>query len=290
MAEKFSVLMSVYKNETVSNFELAFDSVISQSVAPDEILLVRDGEVPDELQNSIDTLVERYGDLITYIPRKENRGLGEALRLGVEMARNSLIARMDTDDVAAPDRFKHQLEAFEADPELSVVGGQILEFTDSIDNIVGERRVPLTDGEIRSYLESRNAFNHPTVMFRREAVLSAGNYIEKHFVEDYYLWLRMMLNGAKFANVDKTLVYMRVSLDMYQRRGGYAYFKILKELEGFKKKNGITGSITYLKNVVLRFVQCVLLPNKLRGFMYRKVLRRSEKGSERDGAEADNKS
>lgn len=270
---KFSVLMSVYKNEKVDNFELAVKSVIEQTNMPDEIIIVRDGMVPTALQSSIDNLIKKYPKSITYIPLNENTGLGNALNIGIQSAKYDLIARMDTDDICVPNRFELQLKAFQKDPELDMVGGQVTEFSGEVENIVGQKKVPCSYDEISSFLKFRNAFNHPTVMYKKTAVLKAGNYLELRFVEDYYLWCRMFLNGAKMINLPETLVRMRVGLDMYQRRGGYAYYMTLKKLEKFKREQGMITPFCYYTNVWIRFMQCVILPNRIRGWMYRHLLR-----------------
>ena len=274
MDNHFSVVMSVYKKETVHNFETAFKSIVNQTVQPDEIVLVRDGDVTQELQQSIDKLIKEYEHIVTYIPLEQNGGLGNALNIGVTTARNELIARMDSDDISVENRFEIQLNAFKENPDIDMVGGQVLEFKDSEDNIVGKREVPLTHENISEFLKSRCAFNHPTVMYKKSAVQKSGNYIEMHFAEDYFLWCRMLKENCKFLNLPNYLVKMRVSDDMYQRRGGYEYFKILKKVEQYKKESKIITNGRYLKNVLIRFCQCVLLTNKLRSFVYKNVLRK----------------
>lgn len=265
--------MSVYKNETVENFEAAFNSIISQTVPPEEIVLVRDGPVSESMQNAIDKKVKENNS-ITYIPLEENLGLGNALKEGIIKARNELIARMDSDDISVPNRFELQLKAFEQHPEIDLVGGQVSEFIESVNSSVGKREVPTNHEDIVKYLKKRNAFNHPSVMYKKTSVLKAGNYVEMHFVEDYYLWLRMMLDGCVFMNLPDILVNMRTSPEMYQRRGGLKYYKALQRLEKFKKDSNIVNYIGYTKNKVMRFIQCVMIPNNLRGWIYKKVLRK----------------
>ncbi len=270
---EFSVLMTVYKKETACNFKQAMDSILNQTVRPTEIVLVRDGIVPDELQKCIDEYVENE-KIINYIPLEENTGSGNASRIGVENAKHELIARMDSDDVSVPNRFELQLKAFEKNPEVDVIGGTIAEFIDDVSNVVCLRETELDDAGIKEYMKSRSAINNVSAMFKKSAILRAGNYIELHFVEDYYMWCRMQACGCNFMNLPETLVYVRVGRDMYARRGGYAYFKALKQLEKYKKKNGIISSFRYVKNVTIRFIQCVLLPNKLRSFLYKKLARK----------------
>lgn len=270
---RFSVLMSVYKNEEPLYFAEAMDSILMQTVLPSEIILIRDGIVPESLQIVIDDFLEKSTVPITYIPLLENRGLGNALRVGVQVSSNELIARMDSDDVSVPDRFELQISEFKSDQSLDLLGGQVLEFENNVAKIVGKRNVPLSHEQIAEYLKRRNAFNHPTVMFKRSAVLLAGNYADRHFVEDYDLWCRMLSKRCRFRNLSETLVYMRVSPDMYKRRGGIKYFESLKKLERDKLNAGLINWLQYSTNIIVRFVQCIFLCGDLRKLAYQRVLR-----------------
>lgn len=270
----FSVLMSIYKGEKVNNFVEAFESVIKQTLKPSEIILIRDGQVYEELQNKIDEYLKSYGEIITYIPLDENKGLGNALSVGVSAAKNELIARMDTDDIAKPNRFEIQYNFMQNNPDIDIVGSHINEFIGDESNIICQRKVPLTNQEICKELKSFNPFNHMTVMFRKESVLKAGNYLDLYYLEDYYLWCRMYLAGAKFANIDEVLVDARVGNDMVRRRGGYKYFCSYKKLKKFMLKNKMISFANYIFILFCRFNIQVLFPNKLRGFIIRKFTRK----------------
>ena len=273
--QPFSVLISVYKNDEPLFFSCAMDSILNQTCSPSEIVLVRDGKVPDQLQQTIDSYCRALPDIIHYIPLEENQGLGNALRIGVEHVKFELVARMDSDDIAISNRFEMQLKAFEENPGISIVGGQIDEFIDTEDNIVSRRVVPTEHAEIVRYCKTRSPMNHMTVMFRKSAVLAAGNYIELHFMEDYYLWCRMIANGSRFLNLNKCLVNMRVGSAMYRRRGGWNYFCSLRAVEKYKLNAKLISFSRYLINLSIRFVQCFLLPNKLRGWVFQKFARKS---------------
>ena len=274
MKQNISVLMSVYKNEKPEYFRAAVNSVLNQTVLPEEIVLVRDGEVPDALQAEIDKLLRECSIRIKYLPLPENGGLGKALNLGVRAASNELIARMDTDDISVPQRFEKQLEEFNLKPNVDVMGGQVLEFEGDTSMPTGKRTVPTSNEEIALFLKKRNAFNHPTVMFKKSSVINAGNYLDRHYVEDYDLWLRMLKNGSRFENLPETLVYMRVNGDTYSRRGGVAYFRSLKKLEKDKLIMSVISLPQYLGNVIVRYVQCVLLRGRMRKLIYRRILRK----------------
>lgn len=269
---QFSVLMSVYKNEKVEFFKQAMDSVINQTVVPNEIVLVRDGEVYGELQNAINEYLEAFPGLFTYIPLEENGGLGKALNLGLIECRYELVARMDTDDICVPDRFEKQLKYFVENPQTDIVGGNIAEFSESIETIIDYRCVPRTDEDIKKRIKDRSPLNHVTVMFRKQAVIDAGNYQHFYLFEDWYLWLRMYLSECVFANLGDVLCYVRVS-DMAQRRGGMKYYKSCKKLLKFMRENKIIGYGSYLRISAVRFVGYVVCPNSVRKYAYKILLR-----------------
>lgn len=271
----FSVLISVYRNDTAVDFRTALESVtIMQSVKPSEVVLVIDGPVSDEINKVISDAQEGAPKLFNIIRFDHNQGLGIALQKGMEAASNDIVMRMDSDDIAVPDRFEKQIQYMDSHPDVAICGGQIEEFVDEESNIVGKRTVPCFDEEIRNYMKSRCPFNHMTVALRRSEVLKAGNYQPWFWNEDYYLWLRMMLTGCKFANLPDTLVLVRVGKDMYARRGGLKYFKSEAEIQSFMLKNHLISLPRYLFNVSARLAVQVLMPNWLRGLVFQKLFRK----------------
>lgn len=271
---QFSVLMSVYKNTKPDELQECIDSLLAQTVKADEYVIVEDGPVNEEVGNYLNGL-QASDKKFKIIALEENVGLGNALEEGMCHCSNEIVARMDTDDVCVSDRFEKQLKLFEEDGELSVVGSNIAEFVGSTDNVVAYREVPTEHNDICRFLKKRDPFNHMTVILRKSHVMEAGGYLPWHFNEDSYLWARMYLSGAKFANVNENLVYARVGADMYARRGGYKYFKSEKGILKFKRKNKIIGLGLYLSQVIIRFIAECMLPNKLRGWLYKKHLRKS---------------
>lgn len=267
----FSVSMCVYKGDRPEWFKVAVDSVLNQTVPPDEIVLVVDGPVTEELN----FVIKEYeqNPIFKIIRLKENVGLGNALKIAVESSSYEIIARMDSDDISLPRRFEEQLEFFDKNPSLDIVGGDITEFLDDEENIIAFRRVPTSNSEIKQYMKTRCAFNHMTVMYKRSAVLNAGNYLDWFYNEDYYLWLRMMQNNCEFANTGTVLTNVRVGAAMYKRRGGIRYFKSEAKLQKYMLKNKIIGFGTYFSNVTKRFVVQVLLPNKIRELVFKRFAR-----------------
>ena len=239
---------------------------------PDEIVLVVDGPVSEELNKVIVKYEKKY-DAFYVIRLEKNGGLGNALKMAVETARYELIARMDSDDVSSPTRFEEQLKYFATHPKTDIVGGDITEFIGAEDNIIGKRVVPQTNDEIREYMKTRCAMNHVSVMYKKSSVQAAGGYQDWFWNEDYYLWIRMWLNNAVFANTGTVLVNVRVGEEMYQRRGGDKYFKSEKGLQDYMLQHKMIGVSTYIKNVGKRLIVQKLLPNKLRGWVFRTFAR-----------------
>ena len=272
----FSVCTSVYKNDKPGFVRVALNSMlVHQSVKPDEVVLVQDGPVPEELSLLLSEYEDKYSDVMHIIRLEKNGGLGNALRLGVENAKYNIIARMDSDDICQPERFEKQLTYLDAHLECDIVGGQMTEFIDSPDNIVGRREVPLTNEEIYEFMKSRCALNHVTVMFRKEAVLKAGNYQDWFWNEDYYLWVRMMMTGCKFANIPDVVVNVRSGADQYARRGGKKYFDSEIGIKKLMLEKGMINRKEYVVNYVQRFIIQLLLPNSVRGWVFRTIARKS---------------
>ena len=272
----FSVAMCVYGGDNPDWFDAALHSVIDQTVKPNEIVLVVDGPIPDRIQSVIDkyTSVCNAGSTVfRVIKLKENSGHGIARRNALEKCGFDLVALMDADDLCVPNRFEKQLAVFKKYPDLSIVGGNIQEFIDTPDKCLGRRIVPETDTEIKAYMKRRCPMNQMTVILRKEAVQKAGGYLDWFCDEDYYLWIRMTLVGCHFANVPENLVNVRVGKEMYQRRGGVKYFKSEAKLQKYMLDNKIISTSRYLINVTERLILQVLMPNKLRGFVFQKLAR-----------------
>lgn len=276
MDQKFSVSMCVYGGDNPEHFDSALNSVIDQTVPPTEIVLTVDGSIPQ----TIEDVIEKYCDLLSQtnvhfqvVYLENNMGHGEARRVCFEHCRYDLIALMDADDLSVPDRFEKQLAVFEKNPDLSIVGGNIQEFIWTPDNCVGKRIVPETDIAIKAYMKKRCPMNQVTVMFRKADIAAVGGYIDWFCEEDYYLWIRLALAEKQFANVPENLVNVRVGEEMYRRRGGWKYFLSEAKLQGFMLKNGLFGIPRYTLNMAQRLVLQVLMPNKLRGFMFQKFAR-----------------
>lgn len=270
---KFSVSMCVYGKDNPEWFRTAVDSILNQTRKPDEVVLVVDGPVPQVL----DVVINHFeqNSIFKVIRLPENKGHGEARRVGLNNCSNELVALMDADDISAEDRFEKQLVLFESDPELTIVGGNITEFVGTPDNIVEARVVKSDDASIKEDMKKRCPMNQVTVMFKKSRVDSVGGYIDWYCEEDTYLWLRLFLDGAKFANLPDYLVNVRIGKEMYQRRGGTKYFQSEVKLQKYMLDNRIIGLGRFVVNVGERLVVQVLLPNKLRSWVFKKFARKT---------------
>ncbi|MBR0348933.1 MAG: glycosyltransferase [Clostridia bacterium] len=270
---KFSVSMCVYGKDNPEWFRTAVDSILNQTRKPDEVVLVVDGPVPQELDDVINPFEQNSIFKVIRLP--ENKGHGEARRVGLNNCSNELVALMDADDISAEDRFEKQLAMFESDSKLTIVGGNITEFVGTPDNIVEARVVKSDDASIKEDMKKRCPMNQVTVMFKKSRVDSVGGYIDWYCEEDTYLWLRLFLDGAKFANLPDYLVNVRIGKEMYQRRGGTKYFMSEAKLQKFMLDNKIIGLGRFAVNVGERFVVQVLLPNKLRSWVFKNFARKT---------------
>ena len=280
MKNDFSVLMSLYYKESPVFFKQAIESILGQTIIPAEFVLVEDGELPDSLEQVIvgyeHKIKEDYPDCHFKVLRfKENRGLGYALNDGLKHCSYELIARADADDVCKPQRFEKQLKVFEDHPEYDLVSSWVDEFVDSPSKVTSVRTLPETPEENLKYAKSRCPVNHPSVMYKKSAVLAADGYLTKYFPEDYFLWIRMLMNGCKFYNIQESLVYFRYSPETFKRRGGWKYACDEAKVQTQIYQMGFTSLPQYLKNLIIRFTTRIM-PNRIRGYIYQKMLRKAK--------------
>jgi len=268
--QPFSLLMSTWAGDDPAQLAAAYrSSVEEQTRPPDEVVLVQDGPVPAELAAALATL-ETSGAVTTRVVRLEhNRGLGPALQAGLAVCSHEIVARMDTDDLSAPDRFEKQLPVVEAGAD--IVGSGLWEFGAGPDDIVGRRTPPIDPEEIRRVVRFRDPFNHPTVIYRKSAVLAAGGYVDLPLLEDYLLFTRMVEGGARPANLAEPLVFYRVGEGAYARRGGRALLRSEVALQRRFRRLGITSRREFVRNVAVRGGYR-LVPEGVRKLAYRSLL------------------
>jgi len=264
--------MSIYEKENPNFFNSCMNSVIKQTYPPSEIVLVKDGPLNNELENIISKWKKRFGNKFKIIPLEKNVGLGKALQLGLLNSKYDIVARMDTDDICREDRFEKQINFLDNNPNIDIVGCWAAEFENNINNIISIRKVPILDIEIKKYARFRNPFNHPSVVFRKHAILTCGGYQSFPFLEDYYLWIRMLLKGKKFANLPEPLLLFRLDKYTFDRRGGLKYFFNEIKLQKFFLKVNFINLPIFIYNIFLRGI-VRLFPNKIRKYFYMFFLR-----------------
>ncbi|MDE6483956.1 MAG: glycosyltransferase [Duncaniella sp.] len=268
---EFSVLMSLYAKERPEYLRESLDSVFHQTVPPTEVVMVEDGPLNDELYGVLDETEKAHPEM-KRVRLEKNGGLGAALNEGLKHCTHELVARMDTDDIAVADRFEKQTKVFEHYPQVEVVSAWIQEFDSETGEDTSIRKLPEYNYEIFRYGQSRCPVNHPVVMFRKKSVEFAGGYLPFPLFEDYYLWVRLLLNGVKFYNIQECLLRFRTSPEMYKRRGGLKHalteVKFLRHI----RKLGFISINRFVASVVVRFTTRVS-PNFLREWIYRKLLR-----------------
>jgi hypothetical protein len=180
---------------------------------------------------------------------------------------------MDADDVAMPHRFEVELPLIQ---DADIVGAGLLEFVEDTDDIVGQRVPPTDPDQIRRYARMHDPFNHPTVVYRRAAVLAAGGYGDLPLMEDYALFARMLHGGARAVNVAEPLVYYRVGTRAFKRRGGTGLLQSELRLQRDFRRRGFISRPEYARNVIVRGGYR-LIPWRLRRAVYRPLVARYSK-------------
>lgn len=266
---KFSVLMSVYMRENPEFFDRAMRSIWDdQKLKPNEIVLILDGKLTPELYE----IVAKYQKIIDYklvvVPLEKNVGLSKALEIGALLCQNDFIARMDSDDISLPNRFAMQIKYLQEHQDIDVVGSFISEFEGNEDEIYSYRELPTASEELAVFARKRCPLNHVTVMMRKQTLLEAGNYQDFKGIEDYFLWGKMVLNGAKFANIPEYLVNVRAGRAMMLRRGGWKYAVMEYNLQRRFYAIGFLSFRQMLRNICIRFPVRVM-PKFLRELAYK---------------------
>lgn len=272
--ERFSVLMSVYFKESPASFDLSLQSnLVDQTLQPDEFILVCDGELTPDLEIIIDKYQKQFPDILK-VYRKENGGLGKALNFGMLKCNCPIVARADSDDVSAPKRFETQMKFMEEHPEIGIISSYIDEFDSDWMIPLRIKTLPVAHEDIYRMAKVRNPLNHMAVMMRRDAVLNLGSYHHVPFVEDYDLWVRALINGVKMANIPEVLVHARVGNGMAKRRGSMELIRSWKVINKQMLEGGMIGYIAYLRNMFL-ITSFVLMPVRIKEFLYKNILRRN---------------
>lgn len=272
---KYSVLMSVYKNDSPAFLRLALESIYEkQTKKPDEIVVVFDGPITDELTDVLNNFQSGKEGIVRYFPQETNKGLGEALRIGSEKCTGDYIFRMDSDDISDSHRFEIQSQYMEQHPEIDVLGTDIAEFNETPDEGNLRKRVCFDNhNDIVKMGKRRNPMNHVTVCIKKEALFKTGGYLPLRYVEDYYLWLRMINTGCVLANINEALVYVRVGNGFASRRGYKEQINSWKVLQEYMlEKKMITKKEARCNMIYIKVF--VHTPAWVKKIMYKMFLRK----------------
>ena len=273
----YSVLMSVYKAEDPQYLAESIHSIMTQTIPPQEFVLVCDGPLTADLENVIKMYTREFPNLIHIIRLKENHGLGIALNEGLHACQNEWIVRMDSDDIAFANRCEKQIK-FAQENGLDVSSAWVKEFGKDR-RVTGRRKVPDSHQEIETYAHKRNPMNHPCVVYRKSQLIRVGGYRDFPKFEDYDLWVRLLQNGAKMGNIQEPLLYMRAGKELYQRRAGLTYCRDILRFWQEMRRIGFSNGNECVFNIISRCAVS-LLPNKVRQLIYKRKLRSQDGQSE----------
>ncbi|STZ00349.1 putative glycosyl transferase [Moraxella lacunata] len=270
----FSVLMSIYCKENPKFLHECLKSIWdNQTLKPNQIVLVKDGELTDELEKIIQDWQNKLKGILKIVPLLQNVGLAKALNAGLEHCEHEWVFRMDTDDICMSDRFQKQIDFIKANPSIVLFGGQVQEFNQQIDDLKMIKSVPISHEQICHFATKRNPFNHMTIAYKKLVILSLDSYQHHWFMEDYNLWLRVIGNGYQVSNLSDILVYARVGNGMHGRRRGWQYIKSEWQLFQLKNQLNVHGVFYGGSIFILRTIPR-LLPQPILGLLYRLLRKR----------------
>lgn len=270
---QFSVLIPVYYKENAEYFNTALESIVNQTLMPNEIVIVKDGILTPELDTVIDNFSFKYPHLFNIVELKENVGQGKARNAGLQACSHNIVALMDSDDIAKENRFEVQIKYMEEHPEIDVIGSFITEFENNPKIIESIKAVPVTHEAIYNFGKWRSPMNNMTIVYKKDKVFEVGAYNSFNFGEDYLLFAKMLMNGCKFYNFEECLINARAGSRMLTKRVGWN--KIKQEFLLFYelKKMGYINNFQFIRNVSLKFLLRII-PNWLRSWIYRNFLRK----------------
>ena len=272
---KYSVLLPIYNKEQPKYFNLSIKSIVEQTIFPDEIVIVKDGKLTQELDKVINKYQKRYPNKFKIVCLEENKGLGIALKNGINNCKNEYVARMDSDDYSVPNRMEQQIKYLETNKDVDIIGGYIEEYDENMENLISKRIVPIEDKDIKKEMVKRCAFNHSTVMYKKSKIIEVGNYSNKRTMEDYDLWIRCTKKGYKMHNLPMVLTKNRTGDNMYKKRAGKKYIKTIIEIENLLYSLNMINIFQKWYNIIVRAIVAIV-PAKIRKIIYIKILRRNK--------------
>lgn len=238
-ATTIAIILSVYKNDSLSFVKEAIESLLLQTYTDFDIFIQLDGIVREEVESYLCSLEDGR---IHIFKREINKGLAFSLNELIErvlLKDYEFIARMDADDVSLPFRFEEQVSYMMQHPEVDCLGTWAIEINKDGEDFF-KKKMPVTHEECLELFRKRDCMIHPTVMFRRSFFEKAGLYPEDtYFGEDTMMWAKGFKNGCKFANVPQYLLKFRLDENFFDRRRGWKHAKSIFMLR--KKVNKMLG-------------------------------------------------
>lgn len=269
--ENYSVLSSIYIKEKPEFLRRSLQSMVEQTVLTNDYVIVKDGPITTELEQVLSDFTSRYRFIHVY-GYETNKGLGYALNYGLKYCKNEIVARMDTDDISLPERCEKELNVFNSNAELDIVGTFIYEFTETEECITALKTMPINPNEIKDYAKRRNPFNHPSVMFKKSSVQKNGGYPEGIRGEDFFLFTKMIFNNCKGYNIPEPLLKYRAITNQFERRTSKADSDAVIKVMKSNYKNGYISLLDLLYVIVAQNAGR-LLPKKFAKIIYKKLYR-----------------
>ncbi len=273
--ENYSVLTTVYEKEDPSFLRASIESMLAQSVLTNDYVIVKDGPLNDALDSVLEEYTKQY-DFFNIVALKENVGLGAALRAGLSACKNDLVARLDSDDISLPNRCECQLKAFEADKDLVIVGTDMYEFNNDPDEIIAVKIMPHTPEELYRYGKRRNAFNHSSVMYRKSVIEAHGSYSTMRRSQDVELFSKILFHNCKCINLDQPLIKFRCGDTRVKRKKSWRNVRSDLRIFWGAHKMGYSSFVDYVYVLAIQ-LGFYILPEKMAGYLYRKLFRASSK-------------
>lgn len=249
---QLSVLLSLYKGEQPTHLEQALNSIWdAQTIKPSQIVLVQDGPLTESLKSVIESWKEQIGSTLTIVPLEQNVGLAAALNIGLQYCEHELVARMDTDDIALPNRFELQVPFMLANENIVASSGQIEEWDEHLVKKLNIRSLPTDSVMLAKFAKRRSPLSHPATIFRKSVIESVGGYPRLERAQDYGLWALLLHHGYRLANLPDTLLKMRTGAGLLSRRG-LKYYRYEYQLLSYQKEIGFLNTSEFLVNLGIR--------------------------------------
>ncbi|MCR5324870.1 MAG: glycosyltransferase [Lachnospiraceae bacterium] len=263
----YSVLMTVYRKDSPEYFEQSVSSMLNQTCKTNDFVLVCDGELTNELEQSIKKAFTGNEHILNLVRLSENVGLGQALHDGLPLCKNEWIARMDDDDIAHLDRCEIELDYIKSHPDVSILGSYVSEFENDPKSPLREKKVPLEQEDIIKFSKRRNPFNHSTLMIKKRDILASGNYSTMRTNQDVDTWVRVLNKGYKGANIPQALVDFRFDKNTYDRRKEWKNIKLMLDVWKNFWKKGYCSLVDYLYVYIMQ-ISIFIMPGKLLKWAY----------------------